>query len=105
LWNANHIVGKTAAAIVVAREGRMSTEDEVKTHDEEHKKSHHDEAVKRRYKEFIDLMPLTIAIAGLQANPGPRSYGVDQMEARAQVLQSAFKIARQTVREAIKKSH
>ena len=53
------------------------------TTDEEHK-------LKRRYKEFIDLMPLTIAIAGLPENPGPRSYGTDQMEARAQVLQSAL---------------
>jgi hypothetical protein len=70
----------------------MTTED-----DREHK-------MKRRYKEFIDLMPLTIAIAGLPANPGPRSYGTDQMEARAQVLQSAFKVARQTVRDVVKGS-
>lgn len=83
----------------------MSTEDEPKPH-EEHKKSHgHDDALKRRYKEFLDLMPLTIAIAGLSPNPGPRSYGTDQMEARAQVLQSAFKIAKQTVRDTIKRSH
>jgi hypothetical protein len=65
------------------------------TTDDEHK-------LKRRYKEFIDLMPLTLAIAGLPENPGPRSYGTDQMEARAQVLQSAFKVARQAVREVIK---
>lgn len=62
-----------------------------------------EEAIKRRYKEFLDLLPLTIAIAGLPDNPGPRSYTGDQMEARAQVLQSAFKIARQAIREAIKK--
>jgi hypothetical protein len=60
-----------------------------------------EDTIKRRYKEFIDLMPLTIAIAGLAENPGPRSYGTEQMEARAQVLQSAFKVARQMVREAI----
>ena len=63
-----------------------------------------EEAIKRRYKEFLDLLPLTIAIAGLPDNPGPRSYTSDQMEARAQVLQSAFKIARQAVREAVKKT-
>jgi len=61
-----------------------------------------EEALKRRYKEFLDLMPMTLAIAGLAENPGPRSYSTDQMEARAQVLQSAFKIARQAAREAIK---
>ncbi len=61
-----------------------------------------EESLKRRYKEFLDLLPLTVAIAGLPDNPGPRSYTSDQMEARAQVLSSAFKIARTTVREVIK---
>lgn len=61
-----------------------------------------EDALKRRYKEFLDLMPLTLAIAGLSENPGPRSYTSDQMEARAQVLQSAFKVARQAVREVLK---
>ena len=61
-----------------------------------------EDALKRRYKEFLDLMPLMIAIAGLSANPGPRSLGADQMEARAQVLTSAFKIARQSVRDVLK---
>jgi hypothetical protein len=61
-----------------------------------------EDAVKRRYKEFLDLLPFTLAIAGLPENPGPRSYTNDQMEARAQVLQSAFKVARQAVREIVK---
>jgi hypothetical protein len=61
-----------------------------------------EEAIKRRYREFLDLMPLTVAIAGLQENPGPRSYSSEQMEARAQVLANAFKLARQSVREVIK---
>lgn len=61
-----------------------------------------EEAVKRRYREFLDLMPLTLAIAGLPDNAGPRSYTNDQMEARAQVIQSAFKIARQAIREVLK---
>ena len=63
-----------------------------------------EDAMKRRYKEFLDLMPLTIAIAGLTENPGPRSLTSDQREARAQGLQSAFKIARQTARDVIKGS-
>jgi hypothetical protein len=61
-----------------------------------------EEAMKRRYREFLDLLPMTIAIAGLPENPGPRSYSSEQMEARAQVMTSAFKLARQAVREVIK---
>jgi hypothetical protein len=61
-----------------------------------------DETLKRRYREFLDLLPLTIEIAGLATNSSPRSFTSEQMEARAQVLSSAFKLARQVVREAIK---
>lgn len=61
-----------------------------------------EEAVKRRYREFIELLPMTVAIAGLAENPGPRSLSSEQMDARAQVLSSAYKLARQTVREIIK---
>lgn len=63
-----------------------------------------EDALKRRYKEFIDLLPLTTAIAGLPMNTTPRSYTQEQMEARAQVLVSAFKLARRCVREAIKEA-
>jgi hypothetical protein len=59
------------------------------------------EAAKRRYREFLDLFPMTVAIAGLSENTGARSYSEDQMIARAQVLVSAFKIARQSVREIV----
>ncbi len=61
-----------------------------------------DEAIKRRYREFLDLMPLTEAIAGLPVNNSSRSLTQEQMEARAQTLANAFKLARQTVRDAIK---
>jgi hypothetical protein len=61
-----------------------------------------EEAVKRRYREFLDLLPLTTAIAGLAVNTTQRSFTTEQMEARAQVLTSAFKVARQAVREAIR---
>ncbi len=61
-----------------------------------------EEALKRRYREFLDLLPLTVAIAGLPSSEGNRSHTPEQMEARAQALANAFKLARQTVREAIK---
>jgi len=61
-----------------------------------------DDALKRRYREFLDLLPLTEAIAGLPVNSGPRSLTQEQMEARAQTLANAFRLAKQTVREALK---
>jgi hypothetical protein len=61
-----------------------------------------EEALKRRYREFLDLLPLTMAIAGLPNSDSSRSYTHEQMEARARVLGNAFKLARQTAREAIR---
>ncbi|HVC97912.1 MAG TPA: hypothetical protein VND64_29850 [Pirellulales bacterium] len=64
--------------------------------------SNDDEALKRRYREFLDLLPLTVAIAGLSSNTSNRSLTAEQMEARAQALANAFKLARQITRESIK---
>ena len=64
--------------------------------------SNDEEALKRRYREFIDLMPLTLAIAGLSQSEGQRNFTTEQMELRAQTVGNAFKVARQTVRDAIK---
>ena len=64
--------------------------------------SNDDEALKRRYREFLDLLPLTVAIAGLSSNTSNRSLTTEQMEARAQTLGSAFKLARQMARDSIK---
>ena len=60
-----------------------------------------DEALKRRYREFLDLMPLTIAIAGLPPSEGPWNYSAEQMEIRTHTLATAFKLARQATRDAI----
>ena len=66
--------------------------------------SNDEEAIKRRYREFLDLMPLTIAIAGLPQSEGNRMYTTEQLETRAQVLTNAFRLARQAAREALKGS-
>jgi hypothetical protein len=66
--------------------------------------SNDEEALKRRYREFLDLMPLTLAIAGLSQSEGTRNFTPEQMETRAQIVQNAFKTARQAVREAIRSS-
>lgn len=64
--------------------------------------SNDDEAIKRRYREFLDLLPLAEIIAGLPVNTGNRSLNAEQMDARAHALVTAFKLARQTVREIIR---
>lgn len=60
-----------------------------------------DDALRRRYKEFLDLMPLTIAIAGLPVSSAPINFSADQMEVRANTLNVAFKLARQLTRDAV----
>jgi hypothetical protein len=60
-----------------------------------------EDALRRRYKEFLDLMPLTIAIAGLPVSDTPFNFSADQMEVRANTLNTAFKLARQLVRDAV----
>jgi hypothetical protein len=60
-----------------------------------------DEALRRRYREFLDLMPLAISIAGLPTSDGPFNFSADQMEVRARTLQMAFKLARQLARDAV----
>ncbi|MEK6239687.1 MAG: hypothetical protein N2C14_33625 [Planctomycetales bacterium] len=46
-------------------------------------------------------MPMTLAIAGLRECESARSFTTDQMEARANAVVAAFKIARRAMREAI----
>jgi hypothetical protein len=60
-----------------------------------------DDALRRRYREFLDLMPLAITIAGLPVSESPFNFSADQMEVRAHTLQTAFKIARQLARETV----
>ncbi len=82
-------------AVILSR-GSMKESFTVSTSDEE--------AVKRRYREFLDLLPLTIAIAGLPQSEGNRNYTSEQLETRAQVLSNAFKLAKQTAREVLRGS-
>ena len=58
----------------------------------------------RRYKEFLDLLPLAITLAGLPHSEGARYYTEEQMELRASTVKHAFKFARQLAREYIQRS-
>jgi hypothetical protein len=60
-----------------------------------------EDTLKRRYREFLDLMPLTAAIAGLPPSTGPINFNPDQMEIRGQTLLAAFKVARQIARDVL----
>lgn len=55
----------------------------------------------RRYREFIDLMPLTLALAGLSQSEGAKYYTEEQIELRVSTVQRAYKQARALVREVV----
>jgi hypothetical protein len=51
----------------------------------------------QKVQEFLRLMPLTLAVAGLpEAEPG-HHLSEGQMEARATSIRTAYKIARQVI--------
>ena len=56
---------------------------------------------KRRYREFLDLLPLTIEIAGLPKSEPGRYYTEDQLESRLITLRHAYRFSRQVARELI----
>lgn len=60
-----------------------------------------EETMKRRYREVLDLMPLTLAIGGLPPSEGTFYFNSEQMEIRANTLAAAFKFAKQMVREVV----
>jgi hypothetical protein len=52
--------------------------------------------------EFLRLLPLTLAVAGLpEAEPG-KHFNEGQMEARATTLRTAYKVARQIILDVAK---
>ena len=56
----------------------------------------------RRYREFLDLLPLTISLAGLPSSEHGKYYTDDQIEARTYTIRNAYKQARHLAREAVK---
>ena len=51
----------------------------------------------QRVQEFLRLLPLTLAVAGLGQSEGGRHLTEGQMEARATSIKGAYKIARQII--------
>jgi hypothetical protein len=61
--------------------------------------------LQRKYKEFLDLMPLTLALAGLPASDHGKYFTAEQIESRLFTLRHAWKAARQITRECIQPSN
>lgn len=57
----------------------------------------------RRFKEFMDLLPLTLALAGLPTSEHGKYYNEEQIETRLFAIRHAYKAARGLVREVVNK--
>lgn len=57
----------------------------------------------RKYKEFMELLPLTLALAGLPPSEPGRYYGEEQIETRVFAIRHAYKAAKSLVREVVQR--
>ncbi|WP_437203741.1 hypothetical protein [Planctomicrobium sp. SH664] len=53
----------------------------------------------RRYREFMELLPLTLALAGLPTSDSGRYYNEEQIETRLFTIRYAYKAAQGLVRQ------
>ena len=51
----------------------------------------------QKVQEFLRLLPLTLAVAGLPEGEPGRHLNEGQMEARATTIRTAYKVARQII--------
>lgn len=56
--------------------------------------------VQKKYRNFLELLPLTISLAGLPTSEG-RLYSEDQIEARAITVRAAYRVARSLARDCL----
>lgn len=59
--------------------------------------------LQQNYKEFVDLLPLTLSLAGLPMSDSGRYYTEEQIEARVFTIKHAYKAARAVMRECIQR--
>jgi hypothetical protein len=57
--------------------------------------------MQQRYRQFLDLLPLTLALAGLPAAEHGKSFNDDQLEARTTTIRKAYRHARQIAKTCI----
>ncbi|MDB5875842.1 MAG: hypothetical protein JWQ07_5284 [Ramlibacter sp.] len=56
--------------------------------------------LQQKYRQFLDLMPLTIALAGLPPSEH-RLFSEEQVEARAITMRAAYRVARNLAKECL----
>ena len=56
--------------------------------------------LQQKYRQFLDLLPLTISLAGLPQSEG-RLYGEEHLEARVITVRIAYKVARNLAKECL----
>ena len=56
--------------------------------------------LQQRYRQFLDLLPLTISLSGLPTSEG-RLYSEEQIEARAITVRAAYRVARNLAKECL----
>jgi hypothetical protein len=56
----------------------------------------------QKIQEFLRLLPLTVAVAGLPDVQAGHHLTESQMEARATTIRTAYKIARQIILDVVK---
>jgi hypothetical protein len=56
--------------------------------------------LQQKYRQFLDLMPLTLSLSGLPTSEG-RLFSEEQIEARAITVRIAYKVARALARECL----
>ncbi|HMO35480.1 MAG TPA: hypothetical protein PKA06_05500 [Gemmatales bacterium] len=57
------------------------------------------EKQQQRIKEFLQLLPLTVELAGLPKSEPGKYYSAEQIETRVITLRNAYKVARQLITE------
>ena len=56
--------------------------------------------LQQKYRQFLDLLPLTLSLAGLPTSEG-RLFSEDQIEARAITVRTAYRVARSVAKECL----
>lgn len=56
--------------------------------------------LQQKYRQFLDLLPLTLSLAGLPTSEG-RLFSEEQMEARATTVRAAYRVARNTAKDCL----
>jgi hypothetical protein len=56
----------------------------------------------QKMREFMSLLPLTLALAGLPEGEAGRPFNESQLDSRATTIRAAYKVARQLLVEVSK---